>query len=125
VAEAFVEYVVGAGYGNWLSQAPEGKFPVRRGDAAGSNNFEQLWSSLDVGVDRKAPLADIYPNKVIDDIVAGLSVGDRWGVDSGNLATASKIVNARVMSQVIRQYVDGELELDAAADEIVAKHKSL
>jgi len=83
VAEAFVEYVVGAGYGNWLSQAPEGKFPVRRGDAAGSNNFEQLWSSLDVGVDRKAPLADIYPNTVIDDIqcssdVTGDSSVRRW-----------------------------------------------
>ena len=67
----------------------------------------------------------IYPKSVIDDIVAGLSVGDRWGVESGNLATASKIVNARVMSQVIRQFVDGDLSLDDAADMIVEKHKAL
>jgi len=125
VASEFVQYVVSEGYGDWLSQAPEGKFPVRRGDAAGDTKYEELWATLPVGVDRKAPLGDIYPKSVIDDIVAGLSVGDRWGVDSGNLATASKIVNARVMSQVIRQFVDGDLSLDDAAAMIVEKHKAL
>jgi len=125
VAAQFVEYVVSEGYGDWLSQAPEGKFPVRRGEAAGSTAYEELWSTLPVGVDRKAPLGDIYPKAVIDDIVAGLSVGDRWGVESGNLETASKIVNARVMSQVIRQFIDGELSIDDAAAMIVEKHKAL
>ena len=125
VAAQFVEYVVSEGYGDWLSQAPEGKFPVRRGEAAGSTAYEELWSTLPVGVDRKAPLGDIYPKSVIDDIVAGLSVGDRWGVESGNLETASKIVNARVMSQVIRQFIDGELSIDDAAAMIVEKHKAL
>ncbi len=125
VAEMFVEFVVGEGYGDWLSQAPEGKFPVRRGDSEGDTQYEALWAGLPVGVDRKAPLADIYPESVINDIVAGLSVGDRWGVASGNLGMASKMVNARVMSQVIRKFVDGELSIDAAADEIVEKHKAL
>lgn len=125
VASEFVEYVVSEGYGDWLSQAPEGKFPVRRGDEAGSTKYEELWATLPVGVDRKAPLADIYPKAVIDDIVAGLAVGNRWGVASGNLATASKLVNARVMSQVIRQYIDGDLSLEDAAKAIVEKHKAL
>jgi len=108
-----------------LAQAPEGKFPVRRGDAEGSTNYEELWATLPVGVDRKAPLGDIYPESVIEDIVAGLSVGDRWGVESGNLATASKLVNARIMSQVIRQFIDGDLSLEDAANSIVEKHKAL
>jgi len=125
VAAQFVEYVVSEGYGDWLSQAPEGKFPVRRGEAAGSTAFEEMWATLPVGVDRKAPLGDIYPKAVIDDIVAGLTVGDRWGVESGNLETASNIVNARVMSQVIRQFIDGELSIDDAAAMIVEKHKAL
>ncbi len=125
VASEFVQFVVSEGYGDWLGQAPEGKFPVRKGPSAGANDYETLWASLPVGVDRKAPLGDIYPESVINDIVAGLSVGDRWGVDSGNLATASKIVNARVMSQVFRQYIDGDLSLDEAAAMIVEKHKAL
>ena len=125
VASDFVKFVVSGGYGEWLSMAPEGKFPVRKGQFGGNKDYEKLWASLDVGVDRKEPLANIYPQKVIDDIVAGLSVGDRWGVADGQLATASKMVNARIMSQVIRKYIDGEITLDDAAAEIVAKHKAL
>ena len=125
VAQEFVKFMLSDGYGEWLSQAPEGKFPVRKGPSAGSTEYEMTWAGLDVGVDRKAPLADIYPQQVIDDIVAGLSVGDRWGVDSGQLATASKIINSQIMSRVIREMTDGELSVQEAADKIVAEHKAL
>lgn len=125
VAQEFVEFALSEGYGDWLGMAPEGKFPVRKGSAEGNTDYEVMWSGLNVGVDRKEPLSNIYPKSVIDDIVAGLSVGDRWGVADGQLETASKLVNARVMSQVIRKYIDGEVDLDAAANEIVAKHKEL
>lgn len=125
VAQDFVKFALSEGYGDWLGMAPEGKFPVRKGSAAGKTDYETMWSGLDVGVDRKEPLSNIYPKKVIDDIVAGLSVGDRWGVADGQLETASKLVNARVMAQVIRQYIDGELDIDAAADKIVESHKGL
>lgn len=125
VAQDFVKFALSEGYGDWLGMAPEGKFPVRKGSAAGKTDYETMWSGLDVGVDRKEPLSNIYPKKVIDDIVAGLSVGDRWGVADGQLEVASKLVNARVMAQVIRQYIDGELDIDAAADKIVEGHKGL
>lgn len=125
VAQEFVKFALSEGYGDWLGMAPEGKFPVRKGSAEGNTDYEVMWSGLNVGVDRKEPLSNIYPKSVIDDIVAGLSVGDRWGVADGQLETASKLVNARVMSQVIRKYIDGEVDLDAAANEIVAKHKEL
>lgn len=125
VAQEFVKFVVSEGYGDWLSMAPEGKFPVRKASSDGAANYEQIWSGLDVGVDRKEPLANIYPEAVINDIVAGLSVGDRWGVADGQLETASKLVNGRIMSQVVRQFIDGELSLDEAANKIVEGHKGL
>ncbi|MGJ8532988.1 MAG: ABC transporter substrate-binding protein [Alphaproteobacteria bacterium] len=125
VAQDFVKFALSEGYGDWLGMSPEGKFPVRKGSAAGKTDYEVMWSGLDVGVDRKEPLSNIYPKTVIDDIVAGLSVGDRWGVADGQLEMASKLVNARVMAQVIRQYIDGELDIDAAADKIVEGHKGL
>lgn len=125
VAQDFVKFALSEGYGDWLGMAPEGKFPVRKGPSAGNTDYETMWSGLNVGVDRKEPLSNIYPKDVIDDIVAGLSVGDRWGVADGQLELASKLVNARVMAQVIRQYIDGELDLDAAADKIVEGHKAL
>ncbi len=124
-AQEFVEFVLSEGYGQWLSQAPEGKFPVRRGTEAGDTSFEMEWAGLDVGVDRRAALGDIYPQSVIDDIVAGLSVGDRWGVADGQLAVASGIVNSQIMSRVIREMTDGELSVQEAADKIVAEHLAL
>jgi multiple sugar transport system substrate-binding protein len=125
VAQEFVKFLLSDGYSQWLSQAPEGKFPVRKGPKAGSTEYEMAWAGLDVGVDRKAPLGDIYPQQVIDDIVAGLSVGSRWGVNEGQLAPASTIINSQIMSRVIREMTDGDLSVDEAADKIVAEHKAL
>ena len=125
VAQEFVKFLLSEGYDEWLSQAPEGKFPVRKGPEVGSTDYEMAWAGLDVGVDRRASLADIYPQQVIDDIVAGLSVGSRWGVDDGQLAPASAIINSQIMSRVIREMTDGDLSVDEAADKIVAEHKAL
>ena len=52
-------------------------------------------------------------------------MGDRWGVDTGQLANASTIINSQIMSKVIREMTDGELSVDEAADKIVAEHKAL
>ena len=54
-AIAFIEYSMSDGYGQTLSIAPEGKFPVRPGATAGSTEYVDLWSTLDVGIDRRAP----------------------------------------------------------------------
>ena len=125
VAQEFIKFALSEGYGDWLGMAPEGKFPVRKGSGDGKTDYETMWSGLNVGVDRKEPLGNIYPKSVIDDIVAGLSVGDRWGVSDGQLEKASAIVNARVMSQEIRKFIDGEQSLDDAANAIVSRHKEL
>ena len=125
IAKEFTEFVLSEGYGDMLSMAPEGKFPIRKGDGEDATKFEALWATLPVGVDRKAPLAEIYPQEVIDDIVAGLEVGDRWGAKNGQLETASKMVNSRVMAQVVRKFIDGEIDAEAAADEIIAGHQNL
>ena len=113
-AMAFVEYSMSEGYEATLSIAPEGKFPVRRGDGENPTVFTDLWSTLPVGVDRKAPLGDLYDSAVIEDIVGGLDVAQRWGVEENQLATASKIINSQVINRVVRQYIDGEIEGPAA-----------
>jgi len=119
------KFAVSEGYGKWLGQAPEAKFPVRLGSTPGSTEYQTLWSGLDVGVDRKKPLGNLYPESVIGDIVEGLSVGDRWGVADGHLETASKLVNSAIMARVFRRYIDGEIDLDAATAEIIDGHKNL
>ena len=47
-----------------------------------------------MGVDRKAPLGDLYAQEMIDEIVGGLDVAQRWGVAEGQLALASKMITS-------------------------------
>ena len=119
-AMEFVQYSMNEGYGQTLSIAPEGKFPVRRGTADEPGKFSELWATLEVGVDRKAPLGELYDPAMIDKIVGGLDVAQRWGVSEGQLATASKIINSQVINRLVREYIDGERDAAATVAELNA-----
>lgn len=114
VAKEFVSFSMDQGYTATLAIAPEGKFPVRRGTADDAEKFVMAWSKLPVGVDRKAPLSDLYPAETVNRIVAGLESANRWGVKEGQLALASKIINSQIINRVVREYIDGEIDGDAA-----------
>ena len=51
---------------------------------------------------------------MIDEIVGGLKVAQRWGVAEGQLSLASKIINSQAINRVVRQYIDGEVDAAAA-----------
>lgn len=110
----FVKFSMDAGYGKTLSIAPEGKFPVRAGTSDEPNKFKDLWATLPVGVDRKAPLGDLYAKEMIDEIVGGLDVAKRWGVAEGQLSLASKIINSQAINRIVRQFIDDEIDAAAA-----------
>merc|ERR1711965_778638 len=99
----FVKYSMDEGYVDTLAIAPEGKFPIRRGNGDDPEFFVKKWAELPVGVDRKAPLGELYPQEMIDEIVGGLDVAQRWGVADGQLALASKMVNSQVINRVVRE----------------------
>jgi multiple sugar transport system substrate-binding protein len=107
-AQQWVEYLASEGYADWLSFAPEGFFPSRSGSTPGATDFVDLWSNLPVGVDRKAPLSDFYPADVIADIVAGLEVANLWGVAQGQRDLVGRLYGTRVMSELVREFLDGE-----------------
>ncbi|MCB1492684.1 MAG: extracellular solute-binding protein [Rhodobiaceae bacterium] len=114
VAAEFVKFSMDEGYTATLSIAPEGKFPVRRGTPDDPEKFIKAWAELPVGVDRKAPLSELYPAETIEKIVSGLEKGNRWGVKEGQLALASKMINSQVVNRVVRQYIDDEIDASAA-----------
>ncbi len=116
-AQQFIQFAMDEGYTSTLSIAPEGKFPVRRGNADNPTAFVEAWSKLDVGVDRRAPLSELYDAAMIDEIVGGLDVAQRWGVSEGQLALASKIINSQAINRVVREYIDGNI----SATDAVAK----
>ncbi|PWR02455.1 bicyclomycin resistance protein [Meridianimarinicoccus roseus] len=117
-ARQFVEFSMSEGYTQTLAIAPEGKFPVRRGTKDSPEAFIEAWSKLPVGVDRKAPLSELYDPAMIDEIVAGLDTAQRWGIANGQLALASKIVNSQVINRAVRQFIDGEIEASAAVQQM-------
>ena len=117
VAAEFVTYSMKDGYTATLSIAPEGKFPVRRGEVTDTARYINAWSKLPVGVDRKAPLSDLYDAGTIRRIVSGLETADRWGVAEGQLSLASKMINSQVINRIVRQYIDDEI----GASDAVAK----
>lgn len=113
-AADFVTYAMNEGYLKTLAMAPEGKFPVRNGTAEEPEAFIKGWADLEVGVDRKAPLSELYAPEIIEQIVAGLDVATRWGVKEGQLALASKMINSQVLNQITREFMDGRIDASAA-----------
>lgn len=113
-AMEFVEFSMSDGYPSTLSIAPEGKFPVRKGNADDPQAFSKAWAELPVGVDRKAPLGDLYAQDMIDEIVGGLDVAQRWGVAEGQLSLASKMINSQAINRIVRQYIDDKIDASAA-----------
>ncbi|MBB4300995.1 multiple sugar transport system substrate-binding protein [Rhodobium orientis] len=115
-AMEFVKFMMSDGYMDMLAIAPEGLFPVRTGSEEGKSDYVDGWAKLEVGVDRRAPLGDLYPPETIQAMVDGLSVGTRWGVAEGQLSLASKIINSGLVNRLVREYADGARDADATVD---------
>lgn len=124
-ARQFVEYLLTDGYTDWLSFAPEGFFPVREGTADDPTAFVDAWAELPVGVDRKAPLAQFYPQEVIDGIVEGLTVANRWGFSRGEGDLVGRLYGTRVMAQLVREFLDGERSAEETASLLQLEIESL
>ncbi len=118
VASQFVTYSMKDGYTATLSIAPEGKFPVRRGEIWDTAKYVNAWSQLPVGVDRKAPLSQFYSKAVINKIVGGLKTAERWGVKEGQLSLASKLINSQIINRIVRQYIDDEIDASTAVSKM-------
>jgi multiple sugar transport system substrate-binding protein len=74
-----------------------------------------------VGVDRKASLTELYPAETISAITAGLDDAQRWGVAEGQRASASKLINSRVVNRIARRFIDDEISAGEAAAKINAE----
>jgi multiple sugar transport system substrate-binding protein len=109
--QEWAKFLVGKGYLDWLSMAPEGKFPLRP-------RFVKGWKQLKIGVDRKATIADLYSDEVIDTIISGVDNFDRWGFAEGKGACVGQIYGTKVLIRLLRRYLDGELSAEAAAEKM-------
>jgi multiple sugar transport system substrate-binding protein len=124
-AQDFVQYLLSDGYLDWLSFAPEGFFPVRRGTQDEPTKYVDGWAQLPMGVDRKAPMSQFYAPDVIQNIVEGLDTGSRWAYSKGQGALIGRLYGTRVMAEVVRRFIDGEITAEQAADQLQQRVSAL
>ena len=115
-ASQFIEYMMNDGYVPWIEIAPEGKVPVRLGSADSATEYIDAWSSLDVGVDSKAPLTDFYGEDVIAALTEGADNLARWGFVQGQGDLVGALTGERPVATAVNEVSGGTDAESAAAD---------
>jgi multiple sugar transport system substrate-binding protein len=117
-AEKWAKFLLEDGYLKWLSMAPEGKFPLRP-------QFVDGWKRLEIGVDRRAKISDLYSDRVIESLIAGVEEFDRWGFGAGRGGCIGQIYGTKALIRILRRYLDGEVTAEAAAEEMTGAIRRL
>ena len=82
-AEKFVQFMMSNGYEGWLGMEPEGKIPVRNGTTAEPKKYVTDWRGMKIGVDTVQPMDKLFPVSFLDQLLAGVSNMQRWGITQG------------------------------------------
>jgi len=115
-AQRFVEYMMTDGYVPWISIAPEGKVPVRTGTADDSRRYTEQWSSLDVGVDARAPLSRFYDARVIGELTKGPTELSRWAIPQGQGDLLGALQGEQPVAEAVNEVSNGTDPAQAAKD---------
>jgi multiple sugar transport system substrate-binding protein len=114
-AMRWVEFLLTDGYLKWLSMAAEGKLPVRKGTPNALTRFIDGWMELKFGVTTRARISQFYGPDVLKTIMAGLDGLGRWGFTEGKGALMSKIYGTKIIPEILKRYLDGEMSAKQAA----------
>jgi multiple sugar transport system substrate-binding protein len=82
-AQKFVQFMMSDGYEGWLGMEPEGKIPVRTGTAADPRKYVSDWRGMKIGVSSFKAMDQLFPASFLDQMLAGVSNMQRWGITQG------------------------------------------
>jgi multiple sugar transport system substrate-binding protein len=120
-----VRFLLTEGYLQWLAMAAEGKLPVRRGTPEDPRRFITGWTQLDFGVSTKAKISDYYGAEVAGALIAGVDATDRWGFSEGKGALVAKIYATKIIPEILKRFLEGELNAAQAAQLMETRVKAL
>lgn len=106
-ATRLVQYLLSDGYPQWLSIAPENRFPARLGVAEGGTEYLDAWLGASTGVDRVEPLSDAYSADVALALAAGFDELRRWGLVRGESELIAAIYQRLPIPEQIPEVVAG------------------
>jgi multiple sugar transport system substrate-binding protein len=115
-ARKWVEFLLTDGYLRWLGMAAEGKLPVRKGTTEKPDRFMEGWIDLEFGVTTRAKISEFYGMDVVNAIMSGADSFDRWGFTEGKGALISKIYGTKVIPEILKRFLDGEITAKQAAE---------
>lgn len=102
------------GYQDWIAIAPEGKVPVRAGDSSDPTKYSEAWATMDVGVDKKAPLSKFYGRDVIDELTTGVDQLARWAIPQGQGDLLGAIQGEQPIAGAVNEVSSGTAAEEAA-----------
>ena len=119
-SKRFVEYMLSDGYARWLALSPQGKYPVRPGDANDPERYERAWARLRSGVDRKAPLRLFYSEAAIQALGDGVRNFQRWGFEQGQAPLVGALRESSPVTRALAAAIRGQIDPDRAAEQAQA-----
>jgi multiple sugar transport system substrate-binding protein len=119
-AKQFVEFMMSDGYTDWLAITPEGRFPTRSGTKDNPEEYNEAWSKMEVGVDSKAPLSELYPPEVLEALTTSTDTMSRWGFQQGQGKIVGALAAEQPIPKALAAMLDGQLTPQAAAEQAQA-----
>jgi multiple sugar transport system substrate-binding protein len=115
-AADYVRYMMSDGYRDALAIAPEGKYPVRNGDANNPSKFVDAWPSLPAGVDKKKPLNQVYDARTLRQVATAIGTLQRWAIPQGQGDLLGPTVAELAIPKAVAELANGSSPSDAAND---------
>src|SRR3712207_1636386 len=115
-AKEVVKYLMTDAYVRWLGLSPQGKYPVRMGDAEDPEKFVTAWNELESGVDTKAPLSKFYDEESIQSLGEGVENFTRWGFPQGQGALLGALSGDQPVADAVAKGVNGTDPAQALAE---------
>ena len=111
-----VRYLLSDGYLRWLAISPQGKYPVRAGDAEDLDRYARGWAELESGVDRRAPLSRFYSAESIASLGDGVRSFQRWGFQQDQVALVGAMSDLQPVTDALAAAIRGDITPDEAAE---------
>jgi multiple sugar transport system substrate-binding protein len=114
-AQQLVSYLLSDGYLRWLALSPQGKYPVRAGEAADPVRYVEGWAELESGVERRAPLKLFYSRASIDSLGEGGRNFQRWAFEDDQAALLGALSGPQPVTKALAAAIQGEITPAEAA----------
>jgi multiple sugar transport system substrate-binding protein len=114
-ARRFVRYMLSDGYLRWLALSPQGKYPVRAGDATDLTRYVSGWEELESGVERHAPLERFYTEASIASLGEGVRSFQRWGFEDDAAALVGALGDNEPVVEALTAAIRSDLTPAEAA----------